>query len=77
MVTREKVAIVAAGCVAGLAAGILLSRLLTELLFGVSRLDPLTFLGWPLLLTGVAGGAAWTAARRAAAVGPAQALRQE
>jgi putative ABC transport system permease protein len=77
MVTRETVAIVAAGCVAGLVAGVLLSRLLTGLLFGVSRLDPLTFLGWPLLLIGVAGGAALIAARRAAAVGPAEALRQE
>ena len=77
MVTRETVAIVAAGCVAGLAAGILLSRVLTGLLFSVSRLDPLTFLGWPLLLTGVAAGAAWIAARRAAAVGPAEALRNE
>ena len=77
MVTRETVAIVAAGCVAGLVAGSLLSRVLTGLLFGVSRLDPLTFLGWPVLLTGVAGGAAWIAARRAAAVGPAEALRHE
>ncbi|MGZ3446557.1 MAG: hypothetical protein ACXWLG_14590, partial [Myxococcaceae bacterium] len=61
----------------GLVAGTLLSRILTGLLFGVSRLDPLTFLGWPVVLTVVAGTAAWVAARRAAAVGPAEALRHD
>jgi len=77
MVTRETVAVVVVGCLVGLVAGALLSRVLSSLLFGVSRLDPLTFLGWPVLLTAVAGGAAWFAARRAAWVGPAEALRHE
>jgi ABC-type antimicrobial peptide transport system permease subunit len=75
MVTRETVGVVVAGCIVGLVAGTLLSRILTGLLFGVSRLDPLTFLGCPVLLTVVAGTAAWVAARRAASVGPAEALR--
>jgi len=56
---------------------VLLSRALSGLLFGVSRVDPLTFLGWPLLLTAVAAGAAWMAARRASSVDPADALRHE
>jgi predicted permease len=77
MVTRETVAVVGAGCIVGLLAGALLSRVLSGLLFGVSRVDPLTFLGWPLLLTVVAAAAAWFAARRAASVGPAEALRDE
>jgi len=77
MVTRETVAVVGAGCLMGLVAGALLSRVLSGLVFGVSRFDPLTFLGWPVLLTAVAGGASWFAARRAASVGPAEALRQE
>jgi ABC-type antimicrobial peptide transport system permease subunit len=77
MVTRETVAVVAAGCVVGLLAAALLSRVLSGLLFGVSRVDPLTFVGWPLVLTGVAAGAAWIAARRASAVDPADALRHE
>ena len=77
MVTRETVAVVGAGCVMGLVAGALLSRVLSGLLFGVSRIDPLTFLGWPLVLTAVAAGAAWIAAHRASAVDPADALRHE
>ena len=77
MVTRETVGVVAVGCVVGLVAGALLSRVLSGLLFGVSRMDPVTFLGWPLLLTVVAAAAAWFAARRAASVGPAEALRDE
>ena len=77
MVTGETVRVVAAGCLAGLIVGALLSRVLSGLLFGVSRVDPVTFLGWPLVLAAVAGGAAWIAARRAASVGPAEALRHE
>ena len=77
MVTRETVLVVGAGCVAGLVAGVLLSRLLASLLFGVSRVDPITFLGWPLMLIAVAAAAAWLAARRASLVGPAEALRHE
>jgi predicted permease len=77
MVTGETIAVVGAGCFVGLVAGALLSRVVAGLLFGVSRIDPLTFLGWPLVLTAVAAGAAWFAARRAASVGPAEALRQE
>jgi predicted permease len=77
MVTRETVVVVAAGCIVGLVAGALLSRVLSGLLFGVSRIDPLTFLGWPLLLTAVAALAAWVAARRASSVDPADALRHE
>jgi ABC-type antimicrobial peptide transport system permease subunit len=77
MVTRETVVVVGTGCAVGLVAGALLSRVLAGLLFGVSRIDPLTFLGWPLVLTAVAAGAAWVAARRASSVDPADALRHE
>jgi hypothetical protein len=77
MVTRETVAVVGVGCAVGLVAGAAFSRLLSGLLFGVSRVDPLTFAGWPLVLTAVAAGAAWVAARRASSVEPADALRHE
>ncbi|RPH68227.1 MAG: FtsX-like permease family protein [Myxococcaceae bacterium] len=77
MLTREAVAVVGAGCVLGLIAGGLLSRVLSGLVFGVSRVDPVTFVGWPLVLTAVAAGAAWFAARRVSAVDPADALRHE
>jgi putative ABC transport system permease protein len=77
MLTRETVAVVGAGCVLGVMAGGLLSRLLSGLVFGVSRVDALTFAGWPVVLTAVAAAAAWVAARRASSVDPADALRHE
>jgi len=52
-------------------------RLVRSQILGVSPTDPVTFLGAGLLLTGVAGLAAWLPARRAAAVDPVVALRAE
>ena len=77
MLTRETVAVVGAGCVLGLIAGGLLSRLLSGLVFGVSRVDPLTFASWPVVLTAVAAAAARVAARRPSSVYPADALLHE
>jgi len=47
------------------------------LLFGVGRLDPLTYLTWPVLVTGIAALAAFAAAARASSVSPSEALRAE
>ncbi len=66
---------------AGLALGILaafaVTRFLTFLLYGISPLDPLTFVLVPGLLLAVSLGAAALPARRAAAVEPIEALREE
>ena len=66
---------------AGLALGILaafgVTRFLTFLLYGISPLDPLTFVLVPGLLLAVRLGAAALPARRAAAVEPIEALREE
>jgi predicted permease len=67
--------------VAGLAFGLLLSgifaRLLASLLFGVSSMDPWTFLGVTIMLLAVAFIACYIPARRALQVDPLVALRYD
>ncbi len=75
MVLSEGVALAVAGVALGLLGAAWLTRFLTAQLYGVQRLDPLTFAVVPLILVCVAGLAAWLPARRAAAVSPLQALR--
>ncbi len=65
------------GVAAGLVAAALLSRTIASLLFGISPVDPVTFLAVPLLLALVAAAAIWAPARRATKVDPTEALRQE
>jgi putative ABC transport system permease protein len=54
-----------------------LTRLMSKMLFGMSAVDPLTFIATTLLLTFVALLACWIPARRAAKVDPMIALRCE
>jgi ABC-type antimicrobial peptide transport system permease subunit len=61
----------------GVAAALGLTRLMANLLFGVSTYDPLTFLAVAALLAIVALAACWIPARRAARVDPVIALRYE
>jgi putative ABC transport system permease protein len=61
----------------GLAGALGLTRLMQQLLFGVSATDPLTFAGVALLLTLAALLACWIPARRAAQVDPMIALRHD
>lgn len=76
-VVRQSLYLAAAGCIAGLAGAMALSRLLHSFLFEVSAIDPLTFSLVPLLMAMVALLAAWVPARRAAGVDPMEALRTE
>jgi putative ABC transport system permease protein len=77
MVLAQNLRPVALGLLAGVAAGIATGRLLQATLFGVSALDPVTLSGVVLILTGVAGAAAYLPARRATQVDPIGALRAE
>ena len=76
-VVRQSLFLAAAGCIAGLACAVALSRVMHSFLFEVTALDPVTFSLVPLLMAIVALIAAWLPARRAAAVDPMEALRSD
>ena len=65
------------GTVIGLAGAAVATRAIVTLLYGVSRLDPVTYLGVVALLLAVSGIACWIPAYRAARVDPATTLRSE
>jgi ABC-type antimicrobial peptide transport system permease subunit len=77
LLMREGVGLVAAGAVIGILLGLAASRGLSALLYGVPGLDPVAFLGAPLVLVTVGIIAAFLPARRASKVDPASALRAE
>jgi predicted permease len=77
LVLRDGLALTLIGCAVGLAAAVGVTRFLTFLLYGISPLDPVTFVAIPVLLAGVALLACWIPARRASRVDPMVALRYE
>jgi predicted permease len=76
-VVRDGMTLTGAGIAAGLVGAAFATRALLTLLFGVSRLDPVTYLAVVGLLSAVAGLACWIPAARAARVDPVTALRGE
>ncbi|MDP2053691.1 MAG: ABC transporter permease, partial [Acidobacteriota bacterium] len=66
-----------AGIVLGLVAAAALTRIMASLLVGVTATDPATYATMAVLFTIVATFAAWVPARRAAALNPNVALRDE
>jgi putative ABC transport system permease protein len=77
MVVGRGLFLTVCGLVIGLPISVLLARLLSSLIFGVSALDLFTFGGVTLVLTSIAIAASFIPARRATKVDPMVALRYE
>jgi putative ABC transport system permease protein len=75
LVVRPGLILTLSGAVIGVAASMIVTRLMSTLLFGVSASDPLTFAMVPIVLGLVALLACVIPARRATRVSLAQALR--
>ncbi len=77
LVLRQGLTLAAAGAFVGICISFASSRALATLIFGVSRVDPVTYAGVVVLLLGVSAMACWVPAWRAAGVDPASTLRAD
>ena len=77
LVFRQGMVLTGIGVSIGLGGAVAASHALVTLLFGVSRLDPITYAGVTALLAGVSVIACWVPAWRAARVDPSFTLRAE
>jgi predicted permease len=77
LVVRQGMMLTGIGVVIGLTGAVIATQAIVTLLFGISRLDPITYLGVIALLTGVSVIACWVPAWRAARVDPSITLRAE
>jgi len=77
MFVRSALALTAIGIVVGLAAAVVVARLMRTLLFGISPVDPLSFAAVPLVLAAAAALASFLPALRVVAINPVDALRAE
>jgi ABC-type antimicrobial peptide transport system permease subunit len=77
LVLRQSLVMTAVGIVLGLAGAAAVTRYLEGMLFGLTPLDPTTFIAVSLIFAAVATLAAFIPARRATKVDPLIALRYE
>jgi len=77
IVLRQGLTLAGLGVGIGLGAALAVTRVMSTLLYGVSTTDPIVFAAISIVLAGVALGATFIPARRAAKVDPMIALRYE
>ena len=77
MFVRHGLALAGIGIVVGLAAAATLTWLMSTLLFGITPLDPVTYVAVAVVLTTATVLASYVPARRAASVDPVEALTVE
>jgi putative ABC transport system permease protein len=77
LIFGEGFRLIAGGVVTGIAAALIVSRVLSSFLFEVEPTDPATLVGVGLLFVGVSLLACWVPTRRAVNVNPLEALRYE
>ncbi len=77
LVVRQGMSLTGLGVAIGLVGAAVASEALATMLFGVSRLDPVTYLAVVAALSAASAIACWTPAWRAARVDPARTLRAE
>jgi putative ABC transport system permease protein len=77
MILRQSMAVGIAGIAVGSVSALFLTRVMSGLIYGISAMDPVTFIVVPLLFFAVVVVAAWMPAARATEVDPMVALRAE
>jgi putative ABC transport system permease protein len=77
MVVRQGMLLAGIGVVIGVAAALGLTRLMSDMIYGVKTWDPTTFVAVVLVLSGVSLFATYVPARRASRVDPMVSLRYE
>jgi putative ABC transport system permease protein len=77
LIIGQGMRVVAAGVAAGLAGALLVTRLMTNVVYGVRVTDPLTYVAVALLLTSVALLASYLPARRATLIDPLASMRAD
>jgi predicted permease len=77
LMLRQSLAVIGIGLVIGLGGAAAVTRYLRGMLFGITPLDPTTFVGVSLLFFAVATFATWMPTLRALRIDPLTALRRE
>jgi predicted permease len=77
LVVKEAMTLALVGSACGLLAAVVLTRMMSRLLYGVRATDPLTFVGVAIFVTAVALLASYIPARRVTRIDPVSALRCE